>query len=441
MYFIYSVLLGLGFLVLLPKFLLDAMRHGKYISGLSERLGKLERLDNQGRPVVWLHCVSVGEVQAARPLFSAIRQNYPDYLIVVSTVTVTGQRLAREIFKGQAHRIFYLPLDWQWTVRRAFSAIQPAIVLIMETELWPGFLSECRKRQVPVAIVNGRLSEKSFRRYKLIPTFISRVVNCLDVALMQTEGDADRMRGLGLPAARVLVSGNMKFDAGSSSESNALADLLETRFRFRDGPVILAASTHDPEERILLEAFDRLRTTAGHERVRLIIAPRHPERFNVVTALLNASNVSWARRSAPAAPSDASAQVILLDTIGELRSIFPLVTLVFVGGSIAPVGGHNILEPAMAGACIVTGANTQNFDEIVKTFIAADAIIQLRSMPESEVAGAVAEVFADLLRDPQQRQGLAARAKALVENSRGATAFTIEVLTTVTNATKAARSS
>jgi 3-deoxy-D-manno-octulosonic-acid transferase len=431
MYFIYSVLLGLGFLILLPKFLLDAVRHGKYISGFGDRLGNLEKLDNAGRPVVWLHCVSVGEVQAARPLFQAIRQTLPDFLIVVSTVTVTGQQLAREVFKDQAHKVFYLPLDWRWTLRRAFNAIDPAVVLIMETELWPGFLRECKQRHVPVAIVNGRLSEKSLRRYKLIPSFISQVVNCLDLAIMQTAADADRMRALGLEPDRVLVSGNMKFDAGAPDETDPLTEDLATRFRFREGPVILAASTHDPEERVLLEVFQTLRATASTKQVRLIVAPRHPERFNAVASLLRGSGVLFVRRFDAPTPDDGQAQIVLLDTIGELRSVFPLVTLVFVGGSIAPVGGHNILEPAAAGACIVSGAHTKNFDEIVKTFVAAGAIIQLQPMPDGEVPGALTDVFEKLLRDPQQRRDLAERAKALVTDNRGATAFTIKTLMTI----------
>ena len=438
MYFIYSVLLGLGFLVLLPKFLLDAFRYGKYISGLGERLGVLEKLNNQGRPVVWLHCVSVGEVQATRPLLQAIRRDFPEYLIAVSTVTVTGQQLAREVFKNEAQKIFYFPIDWRWTVRRALNALNPSVVLIVETELWPGFLRECRKQRVPVAIVNGRLSEQSFRRYRLIRSFVSKTVNCLDLAVMQTEADAQRIRALGLQPDRVLVSGNMKFDAGTLNETSLLTEELATRFHFRDGPIILGASTHDPEERIILEAFQQLRAAARSQQVRLIIAPRHPERFAAVASLLKGSELSWARRSDQPVASDSLSDVLLLDTIGELRSVFSLASVVFVGGSIAPVGGHNVLEPAAAGACIVTGAHTQNFDEIVRTFTARGAIIQLNPVRDAEAARTLAEVFENLLREPRRRHELAARAKAVVAENRGATARTMQILKTVlTNAGKA----
>jgi 3-deoxy-D-manno-octulosonic-acid transferase len=428
MYFIYSLLLGLGFLVLLPKFLLDAWQHGKYISGLGERLGLLEKLDNNGHPVVWLHCVSVGEVQAARPLFQALRREFPAYAIAVSTVTVTGQQLARDIFKNEAH-IFYFPVDWRWTVRRALKAVNPSLVLIMETELWPSFLRECRRQTVPVAVVNGRLSEQSFRRYKLVRPFIARVVRCLDLALMQTKPDADRLCSLGLPADRVVVSGNMKFDAGTLTKTNTLTEELAARFHFADGrPVLLAASTHDPEERIILEAFNRLRLSSDLKSLRLIIAPRHPERFDTVASLLAGSSLSWTRRSDQAAANDNRADAVLLDSIGELRSLFPLASLVFMGGSLAPIGGHNILEPAAAGGCIVTGAHTKNFDEIVKTFVAEGAIVQIGPVGDAQAAEVLAGVFENLLRDPQRRQDLETHGKALVEENRGATERTIQML-------------
>jgi 3-deoxy-D-manno-octulosonic-acid transferase len=430
MYLIYSLLLGLGFVIMLPRFLLDAWRHGKYVSGLSERLGNLES-NSDGRPVIWLHCVSVGEVQAARPLLKNIRREFPHYSIAISTVTVTGQELAREVFKGQADRIFYLPVDWRWSVRRAITAVRPSLVLIMERELWPNFLYECQLQEVPVAIVNGRLSERSFGRYQLVGSFFRRVVGCLSAALMQTEPDAARMRALGLPSERVMVTGNLKFDAGASEEKFTLTTELAGRFRFLDGrPVLLAASTHDPEERIILETFAGLRA-AGLKEIRLIIAPRHPERFDTVASLLGRSQFSMARRSHEAVPGDIAADVVLLDTIGELRALFPLADVVFVGGSIAPIGGHNILEPAAVGACIVTGPHTKNFDEIVNTFSASNALVQIGPANNGEATTALRDVCKDLLLNPERRHQLGQRGKALVEENRGATLRTIDILKTL----------
>ena len=382
MYFVYSLLLTLTFLVLLPHFLIDAIRHGKYVAGFRERFGKLAPFDNNGKPVVWLHCVSVGESQAARPLVQGIRKRFPDHMLVVSTITLTGQNLAHEIFGNDAAKIFYFPFDWRWTVRRALAVIKPAAVLIMETEIWPGFLSECRAAQVPVAIVNGRLSRQSFRRYQWIKRFVARVVNCLSLAVMQTAADSERIHMLGLPSSKVFVSGNLKFDAGRMPVRNSLASEFRKRFKLTDAtPLILAASTHAPEERLILKAFQELRTESV-PTLRLLMAPRHPERFAEVSSLLATSGVAWVSRSSTISILDRQCDVILLDTIGELQALYPLASVVFVGGSIAKSGGHNILEPAAIGAAIVTGPHTHNFDAIVKEFVKEKAIIQLPSLSD-----------------------------------------------------------
>src|SRR3954463_2075391 len=212
MYFLYSFLLTLGVIALLPRFIVDAIRNGKYVAGGRERLGRLPEVATNGCPLIWLPCVSVGEAQAARPLARAVIREFPSYKLLVSTTTLTGQRIARDVYRDDAAAVVYFPFDWAWTVRRALRKVDPSAVLIMETELWPNFLRECRRRRVPVAIVNGRLSERSFRRYQFIRGFTKRIVNDLDLALMQSEADAGRMRALGLAPARVFVSGNLKFD-------------------------------------------------------------------------------------------------------------------------------------------------------------------------------------------------------------------------------------
>src|ERR687890_1846713 len=255
MYFLYSILLGIGVLALLPRFLLDAARHGKYAAGLSERAGSLPRLDAGGRRVVWLHCVSVGEAQAARPLARALLARHPNHALVVSTTTLTGQRVAREAFAEEAALVFYFPFDWAWSVRRALRAVRPSAVLVMETELWPRFFRECGRARVPVALVNGRISEKSFGRYKLIRFFISRVLSDLTLALMQTEADASRLVALGLAPERARVTGNVKFDIEEAA-GDPLTEELRGRFGVGKGrPLVVAASTHAPEERVVLEAF------------------------------------------------------------------------------------------------------------------------------------------------------------------------------------------
>lgn len=439
MYLLYSVLLTVGVLALLPRFALDALRNGKYVAGFRERLGQLPTVEAQGRPIIWLHCVSVGEAQAARPLVKALLKEFSTHALVVSTITLTGQRIAREVFKDDAAAVIYFPFDWAWTARRALRKINPAAVLIMETELWPRFLRECRARRIPVTLVNGRLSARSTLRYLWIPRFTSRIVNDLELAVMQSDADAERIRTLGLAPERIQVSGNIKFDAEiETPQQQTLTAEIRQRFAFDNArPLIVAASTHAPEERIILEAFKQLRRTSNNSNTtstshivfpRLLIAPRHPERFAEVAALLEASGLAWARRLNATSADDAACDAILLDTIGELRAVYPLATLVFVGGSIARTGGHNVLEPAAAGACIITGAHTFNFTAITRAFLEADALIQLPDLPDAETSTRLAEVFQNLLSDSQRRTAIATHARHVLQQNRGATARTIEFI-------------
>jgi 3-deoxy-D-manno-octulosonic-acid transferase len=427
MYFIYSLLLTIGFLVLLPRFILDAFRHGKYVAGFRERLGGVTPVPGNG-PVAWIHCVSVGETQAARPLIQGLKTRFPKLQIAISTTTLTGQNLARELFQREAIKIFYFPFDWRWVVRRTLKAVHPNVVLIMETELWPGFLRECNTQAIPVALVNGRLSEQSYRRYRLIKPFIKRVLAAISLATMQTERDAGRLAALGMDDARLDVSGNLKFDAGTLP----LTDTLTLEFRGRFGldgaaPLILAASTHDREEVILLNSFRQV-TSRAELKPRLMIAPRHPERFAEVADLLKASGLHWVRRTAPPAAGDSQAAVILLDTIGELHSVYALAAVVFVGGSLSRTGGHNILEPAAVGAAVITGPHTYNFHSIVETFVAAGALIQLQPLSDSAAFVELANVISELLAEPARRLELGGRAQKLVDQNRGATSRTLDLL-------------
>lgn len=428
MYFIYSLLLGLGFLILLPRFLLDALRHGKYVVGFRERWGLLAPLPKDGRPIIWIHCVSVGETQAAVPLVHGIRARFPNSRIAISTITLTGQNLAHEIFADDAARIFYFPFDWRWVVRRTLKAINPDVVLVLETELWPGFLRECKQQNIPVALVNGRLSEQSFRRYRLIKGFITRVLSSLELAIMQTEADSDRLRALGMNTDKIVTCGSMKFDADAIPPTDLLTAEFRSRFGLHDNSfLIVAASTHSPEEEIVLNAFKHT-VSQTSSPLRLLIAPRHPERFAEVAALIVASGLSWTRRSSAEAPDDKQAEVIMLDSIGELRSLYSLASIVFVGGSIARTGGHNLLEPAASGVCVITGAHTYNFHSIVESFVEAGAVIQLPPLPAAEVTVQLANTISELLAHPARRLELATRARQLVNENRGATERTLRSL-------------
>ena len=425
MYLAYSLLLTLGFLVLLPHFLFQALTHGKYVAGLRQRLGSLP-VNEASKPVIWLHCVSVGETQAARPLVEKLKATFPQHSLVVSTITMTGQKLARDLFKNEASDVFYFPLDWRWSVRRALRTINPTAVLIMETELWPNFLRECEKRRIPVALVNGRISKQSYRRYSLIRVFFSRMLSSLTMAVMQSDADGERIASLGLSPEKLFVSGNLKFDSRPASTSQDKTEEMRARFSFQNGvALVLAASTHAPEEKIIVEAFRELRKTRS---VRLLIAPRHPERFQEVASLLQDSGLTWARRTAAPGPNDANADIVLLDTIGELPATYPLADIVFVGGSIVERGGHNVLEPGSVGACVVTGAHTDNFHAIVTLLNQADALVQLRALTGNEMSSELAGVFGGLLDQPTRRKELGERARQLVLDNQGATDRTIQLI-------------
>ena len=424
MYLLYSFLLTLGFILLLPRFVIDAFRSGKYVTGLSQRLGRLPQLNSNNHSIIWLHCVSVGEVRAAQSLVRALLDKFPSTRLVVSTTTVTGQKVAHEIFGKQAVAVFYFPIDWAWTVRRALRAIRPSVVLIMETELWPRLFSECRRKQIPVALVNGRISDKSFHRYRWIQSFIGRVLDDLTLAIMQSPEDAKRIRALGVSEEKLRVSGNLKFDSANVAIDQDLTSKLRERFNFNSGPLIVAASTHGSEEEVMLAAFRR--TQESHPNARLLIAPRHPERFQEVAGLLAKSGLSWSRRSQPESERDAKSDVVLLDTIGELGAVYSLADLVFVGGSVAPHGGHNVLEPAAQGVCTITGPYTQNFAWITNAMLNEEALIQVPA--SADFAAELPSIINQLLSDDRRRREIGARAKSVCQQNQGATEKTIEMI-------------
>jgi len=430
MYLLYSLLLTVGFVLLLPRFAIDALRTRKYVTGLRQRLGNLPRLPASDQPLVWLHCVSVGETEAARPLVRALRERFPSYRLVVSTTTVTGQQVAQRVFKQEAASVFYFPIDWAWTVRRVLRTLNPSAVLIMETELWPNLLRTCRSQSIPVALVNGRISATSFRRYRMIKMFTARMLNNLTMAIMQSERDVIRIRELGMASERVSSAGNLKFDGASNTgDDEALNPDIRNRFDFREREsLIVAASTHWPEEQVLIEAFKRIKQITEDRKVRLLIAPRHPERFNEVADLIADSGLSWARRTNSPAKADATCRIILLDSIGELRTVFPLADIAFIGGSIASHGGHNVLEPAVEGVCVITGPHTDNFAAIIQTLLGEGALVQLGEVPISEAAKQLAATLKELLEDEPRRREIGQKAMAVCDSNRGATKRTMQIL-------------
>ena len=424
MLFIYSIILSFGFLLMLPMFLL---RREKYASGLRERLGNYPEFKHDGRKVIWLHCVSVGETNAARPLVDSLPKEFPNHRLVVSTTTKTGQELARKIFADQADAIFYFPFDFKFSVRRALQNFKPSLVLLMETEIWPRFIREAKRSEAKIAIVNGRLSQRSFDRYSRVRSFVKRVLANVDLALMQTGPDAKRMSALGVAEDKVFITGNLKFDQSLAESDMSLTEMLRARFAISpEMPLILAASTHEPEERYVIESLDGI---LGKD-CRLLIAPRHPERFDIVERLLAGSSYSFVRRSSATLDKDRYADIILLDTIGELRAAYPLAEIVFVGGSLIPHGGQSVLEPAAQGKAILTGPHTHNFDEVIKEFVANDAIRQIQEETnDDQIQGRLNEEFVGLLENKELRERMGQSANALMNRAgRDATSRTLELL-------------
>ena len=437
MYFIYSFLMGAAALLLLPYWLVKGLQQGKYLSNLGERLGlslsSLGKLPADHPGAIWIHAVSVGELLSCITLAKRLKEAYPNRPLVVSTTTITGQSLARERMQF-ADAVFYFPLDWRFCVRRVLRAVRPSLIVVLETEIWPNFLRESRRQNIPVLFLSGRISDRSFARYQrylakfgfFLRPFLRSALGNAAAFLMQSEKDAERIRTLGAPADRVSVSGNLKYDMELPA-ATPLSTWLETEAR-RQGrsPIVVAGSVVATEEPLALIAFGVVQ--GEHPNALLVLAPRKPERFEDAAEFIHESRRKFIRRSqlalaghtqAAAASSNGSiprdVTVILLDSIGELASLYRLADGAFVGGSLVPSGGHNILEPAAFGKIPVFGPSMENFADIASRFVAAGAAIQVESPEDAGVA------WIELLRDPERRHKMGENAKHLVDSSRGAT--------------------
>ncbi len=438
MYFLYSLLMAVAAVALTPYWLVQGLRHGKYWSNLRERLGldfaDGEKLQRPAEVTVWLHAVSVGEALSGVALARKLKISYPQCKLVISTTTLTGQALVRERMPF-ADAFLYFPLDWAWCVRRALDRVRPSLVIVLETEIWPNFLGETQRRNVPVLFVSGRISDRSFARYQRFFAFagwylrplMRRVLANPATFLMQSEQDAERIRALGAPAERVFASGNLKYDLEIPAVTPLSEWLVAEAKRLRRSPVIVAGSVVATEEPLALIAFGTLQ--GEYPNALLVLAPRKPERFEAAAEFIEESHRKFVRRSqlGVAKPGDAvgsaaangkvaeDVTVILLDSIGELASLYRVADGVFVGGSLVPSGGHNILEPAAFGKVPVFGPSMENFSEIASRFVDAGAAIQVEN-PE-DAGGA----WIELLREPARAQRMGDAARQLVAGSRGAT--------------------
>ncbi len=424
MYFAYSLLTLAVFVVVSPYFLYQAIRYKKYVGSLRQRLGFLPISFNiDGDPSVWIHAVSVGEVLTARALAADLRNRYPRLRLFVSTTTIAGQQVAKKSLPD-VDAVFYFPFDWSVIVRRTLNLVKPRLFVIMETELWPNLLRECRRRGIKTVLVNGRISQRSYPRYRMVRPFFRHVLADVDRFCMQSDEAARRLTSLGADPARITVTGSLKFDSlelpGPAAHGKPRSRVL--RF-FRISPnrtVLVAGSTFKGEESAVLRAFARVKSAIPGALA--IIAPRQPERFGEVERIARDAGYVTIRRTELPIDAEPRADVVVLDTIGELAQLYQLATAVFVGGSLADHGGHNILEPAIFGKPIVFGPHMQNFKEIADTFLANAAAVQVHSDRELE------DAVIELVTDPVRRARLGAAARALVEANRGAKEKTLAVI-------------
>ena len=396
----------------------------KYREGMRERLGRIprDRLQGHGaepgRPLIWLHAVSVGEVLAATRLVTELDREFPDHRLVISTTTRTGQELARERFGSD--RVFYCPLDLPWAVRAYLNWLRPRLLILAETEFWPNLLNGCFRRGIPVTVVNARISDRSWPRYQMLRRLWRPFLRRLIRVLAQSPSDADRLLALGCRPESVTIAGNLKFDVRATQEAEVTRLLRGAPVRY-----VVAGSTLEGEEAALLEAWPHL--LARDQNLAMVLAPRHPERFGAVGSLLDRSGIPWVRRSGwktqPPDPGNPlrAGQILLLDTIGELASAYSLASVAFIGGSLVPAGGHNPLEPAQFGIPIVMGPHYANFRAITEDLLAHHAI---RIVPGEQLAAALGE----LLGNRTEAEAMGERARRVFEQQAGATRRCVEAI-------------
>jgi len=404
MYFLYSLLFSSWIFVMAPYFLYRAWKHQKYLPALRQRLGFLpDTLKSDGRPTIWIHSCSVGETLSVQPLAQALHERFPDARLVFSTITKTGQAIAVERFaKYGVGNSFYFPIDLASIANKVLDTLQPRLIVMIETEIWPNVLHEAKKRGIPVVLVNGRISAESFAYYRWVQPLMGPVFQNYALLLLKAREDADRLQRMGAPPSLIKVSGSIKYDRNVAAEKEITqkqAAALDAALALTttDAPLVVAGSTHDDEESILLEVLRRLRQMPGLEQTRLLLVPRHPERFAAVAQLAERAGFTVKRRSDPA-PGSPSAEVLVLDTLGELSTAYSFATVAFVGGTLIPHGGQSIMEPALYAKPIVVGPSMLNFPQIIDDFLDRGGIAQISAGETDKEAqkSQLTEAFAKL---------------------------------------------
>ncbi len=418
---VYNIFLTALIVVAFPFAVIALILRPRYRIGLGQRLGWLPpdliRLTQNTTPF-WLHAPSVGELLATRPFLSALKERFPDTPLLVSVQTATAYQTATERCP-EADGVFYFPLDYPLVSRRVLKRIGPQVFFFTETELWPNMLAGLARQHIPTLLVSGRFSRRARRRYGLLSPIFRPVLRSISACCMQTQEDAQRLIAAGADARRVQVTGNFKVD-GVNASGDAGREIL-AQAGFSDRPLLIGASTHDSEEAMLLQAVRELRSRLPH--LLLLLAPRHPERFSHVEALLQQQGWRYIKRSTCSAPAPPDTEVFLLDTLGELASFYAAASLVFVGGSlIRGPGGHSMIEPALAGVPVCFGPHTHNFSSIVAELKKARGGIEIYD------ARGLYEAALPVLTDSHLQQQTGARARKTIEQQQGAVERTLTVV-------------
>ncbi|WP_339910466.1 3-deoxy-D-manno-octulosonic acid transferase [Symmachiella dynata] len=414
--------------IISPIVLWRMLTQGKYCVGWNERLLGCVPQPKDNKPCLWLHAVSVGEVMQLRPVVAALRSQHPDYHFVITTTTVTGRDVADKSFPDDT--VCYFPFDFTWSVRRAFRRLRPVGVVLVELEIWPNLILETDRINVPVILINGRLSANSFRGYTRFRYLVRGLLESVHTFAIQNEIYAQRMRALGAPPERVHVTGSIKFDAVETDRRNPQTTEIRRAFAIADdAPVFIAGSTQSPEEDYALAAYREIRKSVP--QLRLILVPRHKERFEEVARLVQSQGFALTRRSTVTSGDSTDGDsangppVLLLDTLGELSACWGLADIAFVGGSLTKRGGQNMIEPAGYGAAVLFGPNTRNFRDVVEILLKNDAAVVVHNAEELTTR------VQALLQSRSTRLEMGRRAQQLVLAQQGATARTVALISQV----------
>ncbi len=429
-----NVLIDLAYILALilisPIAIYRMLRHNRYRAGWGNRFGRIGR-KQQDKKCIWIHAVSVGEVNATTTLIKELEKKFPDYEIVLSATTDTGFARANALF-GNRLSVFYFPMDFSRTMRRAFANIQPTLILLMELEVWPNLVRIAEQSGIPVVVVNGRISERGFKRYNLVKSLVKNTFQKVTLILAQTEEYADKFRQLGAPAEKVIVAGSIKYDTaqiadtveGADILANQLFEKIDNRQSAIGNPIWVAGATGDEEEKIILDVYKRL--VEKNTTLRLAIVPRKPERFDEVAALIKQKGFSFIRYSEIKSVKLRienlelrNSGVILGDTMGDLRKFYSLATVVFVGRSLVPMGGSDMMESAALGKCTIFGPYAFNFKQTVEDLLKANGAILVQNGDE------LYDVMTKCLTDAAYASRIAQNGRQVIKNNQGATLRTI----------------